>query len=70
MKKLIVVFFAGVFLMSCSKKDVTLPGAANQNIFFKSSNVEVKSMKAIQEVNNTVTVSFSTLYEIIFSVLS
>ncbi len=62
MKKLIFVFFAGVSLMSCSKKDVTLPGAANQNVFFKNSNVEVKNLKTSQ-TSNTVIVSFSTLYE-------
>ena len=63
MKKLIFVFFAGIYLMSCSKKDIEVPGAANQNVFFKNTNVEIENLKTSQEVSNAVTVSFATLYE-------
>ena len=63
MKKLLFVFFTGICLASCSKKDVTVPGAANQNIFFKDANVEVENLKASQESSGSVVVSFSTAYE-------
>jgi hypothetical protein len=63
MKKLVFVFFTGIFLMSCSKEDVSTPGAANQNVFFKSANVEVENLQVSQVSSNTVTVNFSTVYE-------
>lgn len=63
MKKLIFVFFTGMFLASCSKQDVTLPGAANQTIFFRNANVEVDNLKALQESSGSVAVSFSVAYQ-------
>lgn len=63
MKKLIFVLVTGVFLVSCSKKDVSSPGAANQTVFFKNANVEVENLQASQVSSNGVTVSFSTAYE-------
>lgn len=63
MKKLIFVFFTGICLVSCSKKDITSPGAANQTIFFKNANVEVEDLKTSQQPGNSVAISFSTAYE-------
>lgn len=63
MKKLVFVFFTGIFLVSCSKKDISTPGAADQNVFFKSANVEVKNLQASVISGNAVTVNFSTVYE-------
>lgn len=63
MRKLIFVFITGIFLVSCSKKEVSSPGAANQNIFFKNVNIEVEDLKATQVSTNAVAVNFSTGYE-------
>jgi hypothetical protein len=63
MKKLVFVFFTGIFLVSCSNKEVSTPGAANQNVFFKSANVEVETLQASQISSNEITVKFSTVYE-------
>lgn len=63
MKKLVFVFFTGIFLVSCSKKEVSSPGAANQNVFFKNTNIEVKNLQASQISSNAVSVNFSTVYE-------
>jgi hypothetical protein len=63
MKRFVFVFFTGIFLVSCSKRDVSTPGAANQNIFFKSANVEVENLQAFQISSNAVTVNFFTVYE-------
>ena len=63
MKKFVFVFFTGIFLVSCLNKDVSTPGAANQNVFFKSANVEVENLQASQISSNAVTVNFSTVYE-------
>jgi len=63
MKRLVFVFFTGIFLVSCSKNDVSTPRAANQNVFFKSTNVEVDNLKVSQISSDAVTVSFSTVYE-------
>lgn len=63
MKKFVFVFFTGIFLVSCSKKDISTPGAANQNVFYKSANVEVENLQASQISSNAITVNFSTLYE-------
>jgi hypothetical protein len=63
MKKLVFVFFTGIFLVSCSEKEVSTPGAANQNVFFKSANVEVEDLQASQISVDAVTVNFSTIYE-------
>ena len=63
MKRFVFVFFTGIFLVSCSKKDVSTPGAANQNVFFKSANVEVENLQALQISSNAVTVNFFTVYE-------
>ena len=63
MKKLVFVFFTGIFLVSCSNKEVSTPGAANQNVFFKSANVEVEKLQASQISSNEITVKFSTVYE-------
>ena len=63
MKKFVFVFFTGIFLVSCSKKEVSTPGAANQNVFFKSANVEVEDLQALQISGNAVTVNFFTVYE-------
>ena len=63
MKKLIFVLFTGVFLVSCSKKDMSTPGAADQNVFLKNANVEVKDLQASQISGNAITVNFSTVYE-------
>lgn len=63
MKKLIFVFVTGFFLVACSKKDVSSPGAAYQAVFFKNANVEVKDLQASQVSSSGVTVNFSTAYE-------
>ena len=63
MKKLVFVFFTGIFLVSCSNKEVSTPRAANQNVFFKSANVEVEKLQASQISSNEITVKFSTVYE-------
>jgi hypothetical protein len=63
MKKLIFVLVTGVLLVSCSKKDVSSPGAANQTVFFKNSNIEVENLQASAVSDNNLTVSFSTAYE-------
>ena len=63
MKKFVFVFFTGIFLVSCSKNNVSTPRAANQNVFFKSTNVEVENLKVSQISSNAVTVNFSTAYE-------
>jgi len=63
MKRFVFVFFTVIFLVSCSKRDVSTPGAANQNIFFKSANVEVENLQALQISSNAVTVNFFTVYE-------
>jgi len=63
MKRLVFVFFTGIFLVSCSKNDVSTPRAANQNVFFKSTNVEVENLKVTQISSDAVTVNFSTVYE-------
>lgn len=63
MKKFVFVFFTGIFLVSCSKKEASTPGAANQNVFFKSANVEVEDLQALQISGNAVTVNFFTVYE-------
>ncbi len=63
MKRLVFVFYTGIFLVSCSKNDVSTPRAANQNVFFKSTNVEVENLKVTQISSDAVTVNFSTVYE-------
>jgi hypothetical protein len=63
MKRLVFVFFTGIFLVSCSKNDVSTPRAANQNVFFKSTNVEVDNLKVTQISSDAVIVNFSTVYE-------
>ena len=63
MKKFVFVFFTGIFLVSCSKKDVSTPGAANQNVFFKNASVEVENLHASQVSGTAVAVSFLTVYE-------
>ena len=63
MKRLIFVLITGIFLVSCSKKDVSSPGAANQTVFFKNTNIEVENLQVSQISDNGVTVSFSTAYE-------
>jgi hypothetical protein len=63
MKKLVFVFFTGIFLVSCSKKDISTPGAADQNVFFKSANIEVENLQALQISSNAVIVNFYTAYE-------
>lgn len=63
MKRLIFVLVTGVFLVSCSKKDVNSPGAANHTVFFKNANIEVENLQASAVSDNSVTVSFSTAYE-------
>jgi len=63
MKKLVFVFITGFFLASCSEKEVSSPGAANQTVFFKNANIEVENLQASQVSSNEVTVDFSTTYE-------
>lgn len=63
MKRLIFVLVTGVFLVSCSKKDVSSPGAADQTVFFKNANIEVENLQASRVSTSGVTVSFSTAYE-------
>lgn len=63
MKKLVFVVITGIFLISCSKKEISSPGAANQSVFFKSANIEVENLQASQVSSNEVTVNFSTVYE-------
>jgi len=63
MKRLIFVLVTGVLLVSCSEKDVSSPGAANQTVFFKNANIEVENLQALAVSDNSVTVSFSTAYE-------
>ncbi len=63
MKKLIFVFLTGICLVSCSKKEVSSPGAANQNVFFKSSNIEIENLQITQVSSAGVIVNFSTAYE-------
>ena len=63
MKKLVFILLTGVGLVSCSKKDVSSPGAANQNIFYQDANVAVENLHAVQTDPGVITVSFSTLYE-------
>jgi hypothetical protein len=63
MRKLVFILLTGVGLVSCSKKDVSPPGAANQNIFYKDANVSVENLNVAQTDPGVITVSFSTLYE-------
>lgn len=63
MKKLIFVFVTGLFLVSCSNKEVSSPGAANQSVFFKNANVLVENLQATQVSSDAVSLSFSTVYE-------
>lgn len=63
MKKLIFVFVTGFFLVACSKKEISSPEAATQNVFFKNANVEVENLQVNQLSGNEVSVNFSTAYE-------
>ena len=63
MKKYLSIILTGVIFVSCSKKEISAPGAANQNIFYKDANVAVQNLQASQTTSGTVTVSFSTAYE-------
>jgi hypothetical protein len=63
MKKLVFILLTGISLVSCSKKDVSSPGAANQSIFYQDANVSVENLYAVQTDPGVITVSFSTLYE-------
>jgi len=63
MKKVIFIIAAGIALLSCSRKDVSAPGAANQNFFYKDDNIAVQDIQASQTESGTITVNFSTAYE-------
>ncbi len=63
MKKFVFVFFTGFFLVSCSKENISTPGAANQKVFYKSANVEVEDIQASSISGSAVVVNFSTVYE-------
>ena len=63
MKKYLSIILTGVILFSCSKKEISAPGAANQNIFYKDANVAVQNLQASQTASGIVSISFSTVYE-------
>ncbi|MBS1746893.1 MAG: hypothetical protein JST21_12050 [Bacteroidetes bacterium] len=62
MKKFLLVITTGICLVSCSK-NVSKPGAANQNVFFQDANVSVENMIAESPASSTVTISFTTAFE-------
>lgn len=63
MKKFFVIIVTFVSLVSCTKQVASLPGAANQNTFFKSANIAVENMTAKPTATSTVSISFSTVFE-------
>lgn len=63
MKKFFVIIVTFVSLVSCTKQVASLPGADNQNTFFKNANIAVENMTAKATATSTVTISFSTLFE-------
>jgi hypothetical protein len=63
MKKPLLIVVTGVILLSCSKKDISTPGAANQDLFYKDANIAVENLQACQTANGIITVRFSTVYE-------
>ena len=63
MKKILIILLAGVSMVSCTKTVSTPTGAANQNVFFKNTDVVVENMVAVPTATNSITVSFSTGFE-------
>ncbi len=63
MKKFFVIIVTFVSLVSCTKQVASLPGADNQNTFFKSANIAVENMTAKSTATSTVTIGFSTVFE-------
>lgn len=62
MKKFLLVIVTGLSIVSC-KKQISTPGAANQNLFFQNANVVVENVIAESTTNGTVNISFSTAFE-------
>ena len=62
MKKFLLVILTGLSMVSCTK-NVSTPGAANQNIFFQNADVAVENMIAVTSSASTVTINFSTAFE-------
>jgi PBP1b-binding outer membrane lipoprotein LpoB len=63
MKKFFVIIVTVTGLISCSKQVSTPQGAASQNMFFQNANVVVEDMAAKPTATNTVTISFTTLFQ-------
>ena len=63
MKKFFVVIVTSISLISCSKQISTPPGAANQNVFFRSTGVTVEDMVAKPTAPDNVLISFSAVFE-------
>ena len=63
MKKFFVIIVTSASLISCTKQISTPQGAANQNIFFKDANIAVENITAKSTAADTVTVSFSAMFE-------
>lgn len=65
MKKLLLIITTGFCLVSCSK-NMTKPssgGAANQNVFYRDSDISIENMAGSSSDNKTVTISFTTGFE-------
>lgn len=63
MKKFFVIIVTVAGLISCTKQVSTPTGAANQNIFFQNANITVENITAKPTATNTVTVSFSAMFQ-------
>jgi Tfp pilus assembly protein PilV len=63
MKKFFVIMVTVSGLISCSKQVSAPQEAAIQNTFFQNANVAVQDMAAKPTAPNTVTISFTTLFQ-------
>ncbi len=63
MKKFFVIIATSISLLSCTKQVATPKGAANQNIFFQNNDVTVEDMVAKPTAANSVSISFSMVFE-------
>jgi len=61
MKSLFILTGVVLFL-SCSKKEISVPGAADQNFFFKDENIAVQNFQALPSPG-MITINFATSYE-------
>ncbi len=60
----VFLFFTAVITTSCSKQAAIPEEQQNAaQLFFKDANIAVANMKAVQNTQSSIQVSFSTLYE-------